>query len=61
MLGLSFLLLIGFMLIAEGAHLAHLTVAAHNVNNPIAGVFRYHLMLHLGRLTDKNGNWPVNS
>lgn len=27
MLGLSFLILIGFMLIAEGAHLAHLTVA----------------------------------
>ncbi len=27
MLGLAFLILIGFMLIAEGAHLAHLTVA----------------------------------
>ncbi len=31
MLGLSFLLLIGFMLIAEGAHLAHLTVAGSEI------------------------------
>ena len=31
MLGLSFLLLIGFMLIAEGAHLAHFTVAGAEI------------------------------
>lgn len=31
MLGLSFLILIGFMLIAEGAHLAHFTVAGAEV------------------------------
>lgn len=31
MLGLAFLILIGFMLIAEGAHLAHLTVAGSEV------------------------------
>ncbi|MEM9920305.1 MAG: TerC family protein [Bacteroidota bacterium] len=31
MLGLSFLILIGFMLIAEGAHLAHLTVAGSEI------------------------------
>jgi predicted tellurium resistance membrane protein TerC len=31
MLGLAFLILIGFMLIAEGAHLAHLTIAGSEV------------------------------
>jgi predicted tellurium resistance membrane protein TerC len=31
MLGLSFLILIGFMLIAEGGHLAHLTVAGGSI------------------------------
>ncbi len=31
MLGLAFLILIGFMLIAEGAHLGHLTVAGQEV------------------------------
>jgi len=31
MLGLAFLILIGFMLIAEGAHLAHLTVAGAEI------------------------------
>ncbi len=31
MLGLAFLILIGFMLIAEGAHLAHLTIAGGSV------------------------------
>ena len=31
MLGLSFLILIGFMLIAEGAHLAHLSVAGSEI------------------------------
>ncbi len=31
MLGLAFLILIGFMLIAEGAHLAHLTVAGSEI------------------------------
>jgi len=31
MLGLAFLILIGFMLIAEGAHLAHLTIAGTEV------------------------------
>ena len=31
MLGLSFLILIGFMLIAEGAHLAHLSIAGSTV------------------------------
>jgi predicted tellurium resistance membrane protein TerC len=31
MLGLSFLILIGFMLIAEGSHLAHLTIAESSV------------------------------
>lgn len=31
MLGLAFLILIGFMLIAEGAHLAHLTIAGAEV------------------------------
>jgi len=31
MLGLSFLILIGFMLIAEGAHLAHLEIAGSSV------------------------------
>jgi predicted tellurium resistance membrane protein TerC len=31
MLGLAFLILIGFMLVAEGAHLAHLTVAGAEV------------------------------
>lgn len=31
MLGLAFLILIGFMLIAEGAHLAHLTIAGSKV------------------------------
>lgn len=31
MLGLAFLILIGFMLIAEGAHLAHLTIAGAEI------------------------------
>jgi predicted tellurium resistance membrane protein TerC len=31
MLGLAFLILIGFMLIAEGAHLSHLTVAGTEI------------------------------
>ena len=31
MLGLAFLILIGFMLIAEGAHLAHLTIAGQEI------------------------------
>ena len=31
MLGLSFLILIGFMLIAEGAHLAHLSIAGSEI------------------------------
>lgn len=31
MLGLAFLILIGFMLIAEGAHLAHLTIAGTEI------------------------------
>lgn len=31
MLGLAFLILIGFMLIAEGAHLAHLTIAGNEI------------------------------
>ena len=31
MLGLSFLILIGFMLIAEGSHLAHLSIAGGSV------------------------------
>lgn len=31
MLGLAFLILIGFMLIAEGAHLAHLTIADEEI------------------------------
>jgi predicted tellurium resistance membrane protein TerC len=31
MLGLAFLILIGFMLVAEGAHLAHLTIAGQSI------------------------------
>ncbi len=33
MLGLAFLILIGFMLIAEGAHLAHLTIGGQEVGS----------------------------
>ena len=47
MLGLSFLLLIGFMLIAEGAHLAHLTVAGSEVGSVPKGYLYFAIAFSL--------------
>lgn len=47
MLGLSFLLLIGFMLIVEGAHLAHLTVAGAEVGSVPKGYLYFAIAFSL--------------
>ena len=47
MLGLSFLLLIGFMLIAEGAHLAHLTIAGSEVGSVPKGYLYFAIAFSL--------------
>jgi predicted tellurium resistance membrane protein TerC len=48
MLGLSFLILIGFMLIAEGAHLAHFNVAGAEVGNVPKGYLYFAIAFSLG-------------
>lgn len=48
MLGLSFLILIGFMLIAEGAHLAHLTIAGQSVGSIPKGYLYFAIAFSLG-------------
>lgn len=48
MLGLSFLILIGFMLIAEGAHLAHLTIAGQSVGAIPKGYLYFAIAFSLG-------------
>ena len=48
MLGLSFLILIGFMLIAEGAHLAHLTVAGAEIGAVPKGYLYFAIVFSLG-------------
>jgi predicted tellurium resistance membrane protein TerC len=47
MLGLSFLILIGFMLIAEGAHLAHLTVAGAEIGSVPKGYLYFAIAFSL--------------
>ena len=47
MLGLSFLLLIGFMLIAEGAHLAHFTVAGSEIGSVPKGYLYFAIAFSL--------------
>ncbi len=48
MLGLAFLILIGFMLIAEGAHLADLTVAGAHVGTVPKGYLYFAITFSLG-------------
>jgi predicted tellurium resistance membrane protein TerC len=48
MLGLSFLILIGFMLIAEGAHLAHFDVAGAVVGSVPKGYLYFAIAFSLG-------------
>ncbi len=48
MLGLSFLILIGFMLILEGAHLAHMTVAGSEVGAIPKGYLYFAIAFSLG-------------
>jgi predicted tellurium resistance membrane protein TerC len=47
MLGLSFLLLIGFMLIAEGAHLAHFTIAGSEIGSVPKGYLYFAIAFSL--------------
>lgn len=47
MLGMSFLLLIGFMLIAEGAHLAHLTIAGSEIGSVPKGYLYFAITFSL--------------
>lgn len=47
MLGLAFLILIGFMLIAEGAHLAHLTIADSEVGTVPKGYLYFAIAFSL--------------
>jgi predicted tellurium resistance membrane protein TerC len=47
MLGLAFLILIGFMLIAEGAHLAHLSIAGSEVGNVPKGYLYFAIAFSL--------------
>ncbi|MCB0665206.1 MAG: TerC family protein [Saprospiraceae bacterium] len=47
MLGLSFLILIGFMLIAEGAHLAHLTIADTEIGSVPKGYLYFAIAFSL--------------
>ncbi|MCB0685276.1 MAG: TerC family protein [Saprospiraceae bacterium] len=47
MLGLSFLILIGFMLIAEGAHLAHLSVAGAEIGSVPKGYLYFAISFSL--------------
>lgn len=47
MLGLSFLILIGFMLIAEGAHLAHVTVAGAEIGSVPKGYLYFAIAFSL--------------
>ncbi len=47
MLGLAFLILIGFMLIAEGAHLAHLTIADAEVGTVPKGYLYFAIAFSL--------------
>ena len=47
MLGLAFLILIGFMLIAEGAHLAHLTIAGATVGSVPKGYLYFAIAFSL--------------
>lgn len=48
MLGLSFLILIGFMLIAEGAHLAHLSIAGQTIGAIPKGYLYFAIAFSLG-------------
>ena len=47
MLGLAFLILIGFMLIAEGAHLAHLSIAGSEVGSVPKGYLYFAIAFSL--------------
>jgi len=48
MLGLAFLILIGFMLITEGAHLAHLTIAGQEIGAVPKGYLYFAIAFSLG-------------
>ena len=48
MLGLSFLILIGFMLIAEGAHLAHFSLAGSEIGSIPKGYLYFAITFSLG-------------
>jgi len=47
MLGLAFLILIGFMLIAEGAHLAHLSIAGSEIGSVPKGYLYFAIAFSL--------------
>jgi len=47
-LGLTFLILIGFMLIAEGAHLAHMTMAGAEIGSVPKGYLYFAIAFSLG-------------
>jgi predicted tellurium resistance membrane protein TerC len=47
MLGMAFLILIGFMLIAEGAHLAHLSIAGSEVGTIPKGYLYFSITFSL--------------
>ncbi|MCB0663333.1 MAG: TerC family protein, partial [Saprospiraceae bacterium] len=47
MLGLAFLILIGFMLIAEGAHLAHLKIAFQEIGTVPKGYLYFAIAFSL--------------
>lgn len=47
MLGLSFLILIGFMLIAEGAHLAHVSIAGAGIGSVPKGYLYFAIVFSL--------------
>ncbi|MBX2814433.1 MAG: TerC family protein [Saprospiraceae bacterium] len=48
MLGLSFLILIGFMLITEGAHLAHMSVAGNEIGTIPKGYLYFAIAFSVG-------------
>lgn len=64
MLGLSFLLLIGFMLIIEGAHLAHFTIGGNEIGAVPKGylyfAIAFSLVVEFLNMRLRKSNNPVN-
>ena len=48
MLGLAFLILIGFMLVAEGAHLGHVRIAGAEIGSVPKGYLYFAIAFSLG-------------